>query len=70
MSNEHRDEVKLRRERGAGRVFKPKNSKFLWIQYYERGAQIRVSAETDDPRKAEKILRLISARSRQVFIEI
>ena len=51
MNNEEK------RARGAGRVFQRKHSKFLWLQYYVNGAQVRVSAETDDPKKAEKILR-------------
>lgn len=47
-----------KRERGAGRIFRRKHSRFLWIQYYSaRGEQIRESAGTDDFKKAEKILR-------------
>jgi integrase len=46
-----------KRARGAGRVFQRQHSKFLWLQYYVNGAQVRISAGTDDPKKAEKILR-------------
>ena len=33
MSNEL-NEVKPRRERGQGRIFRQKDSRFWWIQYY------------------------------------
>jgi integrase len=46
-----------KRERGEGRIFHRKGSKNLWLQYYLRGEQIRVSAGTRDPRKAQKLLR-------------
>lgn len=46
-----------RRERGEGRIFSRPGSKNLWIQYYSRGEQIRVSAGTDDLNKAKKLLR-------------
>jgi integrase len=46
-----------KRERGEGRIFQRKGSQFLWLQYYSRGEQIRVSAETTDPKKARKLLR-------------
>jgi integrase len=46
-----------KRERGTGRVFEREHSKNLWLQYYVNGAQVRRSAGTDDPKKAERILR-------------
>jgi integrase len=45
-----------KRERGTGRIFQRGN--VLWIQYYDgHGQQIRMSAETNDPKKAAKLLR-------------
>ena len=44
-----------KRERGTGRIFQRGST--WWIQYYAHGQQIRVSAETDDPKKAAKFLR-------------
>jgi integrase len=44
-----------RRERGQGRIFLRGST--YWVQYYDRGRQIRESAETDDERKAERLLR-------------
>jgi integrase len=47
-----------RRDRGQGRIFRRPNSRYFWCQYYDaRGAQIRVSTETEDEKKAEKFLR-------------
>jgi integrase len=46
-----------KRERGQGRIFSRPGSKNLWIQYYSRGEQIRMSAETTNPKKARKLLR-------------
>jgi integrase len=46
-----------RREWGTGRIFKRKGSKFLWLQYYVSGQQIRVSAKTDSEKKARALLR-------------
>jgi integrase len=43
------------RERGEGRVFL--RGSIYWIQYYAHGRQFRVSAETNDPKKAAKLLR-------------
>jgi len=43
------------RERGTGRIFQRGST--WWIQFYARGQQIRMSAETDDPKKAAKLLR-------------
>jgi integrase len=44
-----------KRERGRGRIFQ--RGSVYWIQYYNHGEQIRVSAETDNPNKAAKLLR-------------
>ena len=50
--------VKMRRDRGAGRLFRRESSKFIWLQYYDaHGQQVRESSGTDDERKAERILR-------------
>jgi integrase len=40
---------------GDGRIFLRGST--YWLQYSERGKQIRVTAETDDPKKAEKELK-------------
>jgi integrase len=50
-------EKRARRHRGTGRIFKRKGTVKLWVQYYDHGEPIRVSAGTDDPKKAEKFLR-------------
>src|SRR3989449_4772172 len=44
-----------KRERGTGRVFQRGTT--WWIQYYVQGQQIRVSAETTDPKRAARFLR-------------
>lgn len=50
--------IQAKRERGQGRVFRRKGSRYLWVQYYDqRGQQVRASAETEDERTAEKFLR-------------
>jgi integrase len=46
-----------KRERGEGRIFRRKHSRFLWLQYYRNGAQVRESAGTDDEKKARNLLR-------------
>jgi integrase len=43
------------RARGEGRIFKRGN--VYWIQFYSYGAQVRESAETDDEKKAARVLR-------------
>lgn len=43
------------RERGTGRLFLRGST--WWIQFYSHGQPIRMSAETDDPKKAEKFLK-------------
>jgi integrase len=54
-------EKKARRDRGAGRTFKPrhhgKESQFYWIQYYARGRQVRESCKSDKLAVAERLLR-------------
>jgi len=52
---EGRRAMNEKRERGTGRIFQ--RGSVWWIQYYCRGQQIRVSAETTDPKKAARILR-------------
>ena len=44
-----------KRERGTGRIFQRGTT--WWIQYYVQGQQIRVSAETTDPKRAARFLR-------------
>ncbi len=46
-----------KRERGEGRIFERKGSKFLWLQYYVNGQQVRMSAKTDNEKKARNLLR-------------
>jgi integrase len=46
-----------KRARGTGRIFRQKKSPYLWLQYYLHGEQIRVSAKTNDEKKAAKKLR-------------
>ena len=48
--------MNARRERGTGRIFPRGN--ILWIQYYVHGEPVRVSAKTDDRKKAAKFLRM------------
>ncbi len=51
-------DAKQNRERGTGYVFARPGSKNLWLQYFVRGERVRVSAGTDDWKKAKKELRL------------
>jgi hypothetical protein len=44
-------------ERGEGRIFRRKHSRFLWLQYYRNGAQVRESAGTDNEKKTRNLLR-------------
>jgi integrase len=46
-----------KRERGEGRISSRPGSKFLWLQYYVNGQQIRMSAKTDNEKKARSLLR-------------
>ncbi len=47
---------KPKRERGQGRIFR--RGKIWWIQFYNtRGQQVRLTAATDDEKRAEKFLR-------------
>jgi len=41
--------------RGAGRIFLRGST--YWIAYYNRGGEVRESAKTDDPKKAERFLK-------------
>lgn len=54
-------EEKVRRDRGAGRIFKPRHhgveSAFYWIQYYVRGRQVRESSKSEKLAVAERFLR-------------
>jgi integrase len=58
---QEQEEKKARRERGAGRIFKPrhngKESAFYWIQYYSRGRQVRESCKSEKLAVAERLLR-------------
>ena len=58
---QEQEEKKTRRERGAGRIFKPRHhgqvSAFWWIQYYSRGRQVRESAKSEKVAVAERLLR-------------
>jgi integrase len=58
-SEEEKEDLmsETKRSRGTGYVFQPKNTRFLWIQYYVNGRRLRVSAGTEDRQKAEKLLR-------------
>ena len=52
------EETKPRRARGSGRIFRPGNSKFFWIQYYgSDGIARRESSKSTSEREAEKLLR-------------
>jgi len=51
-----------RRERGTGSIWR--KGRYYWLQYYAHGQKIRISAGTDDPRKAEKLLKLKVAEVR------
>jgi integrase len=46
-----------KRERGAGRIFRRKNSNNWWMAYYLRGIEYRESAETSDEKQALKNLK-------------
>jgi integrase len=48
---------KKKRERGTGRIYQPKQSKFLWIQYYRDGKMLRESTHSTKHAVAEKLLR-------------
>jgi integrase len=48
---------KHRRESHTGRICERPKSKFLWVQYYVAGEQIRASTKTANLRKAKKFLR-------------
>lgn len=52
--------------RGSGRVYKPKNSSILHIEYYAAGQQIRESAHTTDERAAADLLRRKVVENRDV----
>jgi integrase len=61
FKQQEQEKKKARRERGAGRIFKPrhhgKESAFWWIQYYSRGRQIRESSKSEKLAVAERLLR-------------
>ena len=44
------------RARGTGSVYRQKKSPNFWIQYYRNGRVYRESSQTDNRRKAEKLL--------------
>jgi integrase len=46
----------MSRPRGTGRIYNPKQSSILWIQYYRDGKMHRESTGTTDKRKATRIL--------------
>jgi integrase len=46
----------MSRPRGTGRIYTPKESSILWIQYYRNGKMYRESTGTTDKRKATRIL--------------
>ena len=48
----------MKRPRGTGSLYKPRNSRFWWMKYYRNGKPFRESTGTADRRKAEKILSL------------
>src|SRR5437016_297782 len=52
---EGRRAMNEKRERGTGRIFQRGST--WWIQYYVHGQQIRVSAETTNPKRAARFLR-------------
>lgn len=58
---QEQEEKKARRERGTGRIFKPRHhgqeSAFWWIQYYTRGRQVRESSKSEKLAVAERLLR-------------
>ena len=47
---------KAKRPRGTGRIYQPKGSRFLWVQFYVNGKPYRQSTGTTENRKAEKFL--------------
>jgi len=49
------NEQRAKRERGTGTIFQRGST--WWIQYYVRGQKVRESADTDDEKKALKLLR-------------
>src|SRR5215469_1030020 len=47
---------KAKRPRGTGRIYTPKGSRFLWVQFYVNGRPYRQSTGTTEIRKAERFL--------------
>jgi integrase len=51
------DEVRAKRPRGTGSVYRMNGSDNLWVKYYRNGKAIRESAHTAKTKEAEKFLR-------------